>query len=778
MLPLQKNHSLISPLVKPENTRQFCLKAWSQGHFSLNFKQSLITITLRFPHYIQPNKMDCGPTCLRIIARHYGKSFSLSYLRQLTYTSRAGSSLLGISKAAEDIGFHTLAVKISFPRLLEEAPLPVIVHWNQEHFVVVYKISKNKVHVSDPANGLLSYSHAEFLRHWTGSQNDETQGIALLLDPTPAFHDLVIPESEEEKIDTRGFLTHYLKPHSRLMSQVLLSLAAGSVLQLIVPFLTQNIVDTGIYKKDLGFIWLVLIAQLMLTLGQMALDVMRGWMLLHISSRMNLSLISDFFIKLMRLPIRYFDTRLTGDLMQRINDHHRIEAFLTNTTLNAVFSLFTLVLYGIVLAFYNMVLFGVFLAGSVLYVSWVFFFLKRREKLDYKRFQQAGATNSKVFELIGGMQEIKLHNAEQQKRWGWERIQVKLYRISMQALALEQTQSTGSRIINEVKNIFITIIAARLVIGGDLTLGEMLAISYIIGQLNAPVLQIVTVVTAWQDARISLDRLTEIHRKEEERPLAGAAAAPAAYPVPADHTLVLDRVSFGYDPLTGNVLHDLSLVIPAGKVTAIVGSSGSGKTTLLKLLMRFYEPVGGRISVGGTDLRNTDLYDWREKCGVVMQEGFIFNDTISGNIAVGEDVPDWHRLSQAAGIANILEFVESLPLGFNTKIGQEGTGISTGQKQRILIARAVYKNPEIIFFDEATSALDANNETVIMDKLKNFYQGRTVVVIAHRLSTVRDADNIVVLEQGAIVEEGGHEQLTARKGYYYKLVRNQLELGA
>jgi len=729
--------------------------------------------------------MDCGPTCLRLVSLFYGKAYPLTYLRQITHTSREGSSLLGISKAAEDIGFSTLAIRISFEKLMNEAPLPMIVHWKQQHFVVVYKVTKTKVLVSDPAAGLLSYTHDQFIRHWIGpNATTETEaGIGLLLEPTPAFYEITNPGDKEEKISIRAFLMHYVRPHRKLMTQVILSLAAGSVLQLIVPFLTQNIVDTGIYKKDISFIWLVLIAQLMLTVGQMGLELMRSWMLLHISSRMNISLISDFFIKLMKLPIRYFDTRLSGDLMQRISDHSRIEAFLTNTTLNAVFSLFTLVLYGIVLAYYNITLFVVFAVGSVLYISWIFFFLKRREKLDYKHFQQAGETNGKVIELISGMQEIKLHNAEQQKRWGWERIQVRLYRISMQSLTLEQSQSIGSRIINEVKNIFITIVAARLVIDGQLTLGMMLSVSYIIGQLNTPVIQIVNIVKAWQDAKISLDRLAEIHQKEEEIPggyhtdRTVAQATIASVPVPADHTLLLDNVSFRYNELSDDVLREIDLHIPSGKVTAIVGSSGSGKTTLLKLLMRFYKPSQGKIVVGHTDLSHTDLHAWRETCGVVMQEGFIFNDTIAGNIAVGEDLPDWQKLHHAAEIANILPFIEGLPLSFNTKIGMEGLGISTGQKQRILIARAVYKNPQVLFFDEATSALDANNEREIMAHLKNFYRGRTVIVIAHRLSTVRDADKIVVLEQGRIVEEGSHNTLTAERGYYYNLVKNQLELG-
>jgi len=728
--------------------------------------------------------MDCGATSLRIIARYYGRTIPIPFLRKRSHTGREGASLLGISKAAEEIGFHSMAVKISFTRLQENAPLPLIALWNQNHYIVVYKVNHKKVFVSDPANGLLTYTHQEFMKQWISpiANKNTEEGICLLLEPTPAFHEQDLPESKEEKLDTRAFLMHYIKPHQRMMLELLLILIVGSLLQLAIPFLTQNIVDTGINNKDINFIWLVLIAQLMITLGQMALELMRSWMMLHVSSRINISLISDFFIKLMKLPIRYFDTRLSGDLMQRIQDHSRIESFLTNTSLNALFSLFTLVLYGGILAYYNITLFGLFALGSSMYMGWILFFMKRREKLDYKRFSQAGATNSKVIELVNGMQEIKLHNAEQQKRWGWERIQVKLYHISMKSMTLEQTQSIGSRIINEVKNIFTTVVAAKLVIDGKLTLGMMLSVSYIMGQLNGPVIQLMGVVKSWQDARISLDRLTEIYQREEENTLhttnkGGTEVTLKPFmPVPKNHDIYLNDVSFRYDELSSDVLKNINLMIPSGKVTAVVGSSGSGKTTLLKLLMRFYEPTGGDVCVEKTSLSQTDMYEWRALCGVVMQEGFIFNDTIAGNIAVGDDVPDWDKLTHAAMVANIKSFVDSLPLAFNTKIGQEGVGISGGQKQRLLIARAVYKNPEILFFDEATSALDANNEKVIMEHLKEFYQGKTVVVMAHRLSTVREAEKIVVLDNGTIAEEGNHETLLAKKGFYYELVKNQLEL--
>lgn len=737
-----------------------------------------------FPHDIQPNQMDCGATSLRIIARYYGRTIPIPFLRKRSHTGREGASLLGISKAAEEIGFHTMAVKINFERLREKAPLPLIALWNQNHYIVVYKVNGSKVFVSDPANGLLTYTHQEFINQWIGNGANKfaEDGICLLLEPTPSFKEQDIPTDKEEKLDTKAFLMHYIKPHQRLMLEILLILIAGSLLQLVIPFLTQNIVDVGINNKDLNFIWLVLIAQMMITIGDMALELMRSWLMLHVSSRINISLISDFFIKLMKLPIRYFDSRLSGDLMQRIQDHSRIESFLTNTSLSALFSIFTVVLYGIILAYYSLALFGLFVLGSALYVGWILFFMKRREKLDYKRFTQAGATSSKVIELINGMQEIKLHNAEQQKRWGWERIQVKQFHISMKSMTLEQTQTVGSRIINEVKNIFTTVVAAKLVIDGNITLGMMLSVTYIIGQLNGPVIQLIGVLKAWQDARISLDRLAEIYQKEEENHVyisdkSGTKAGHKDFlPIPNKHDIHLNNVSFSYDELSPSVLKDINLVIPSGKVTAVVGSSGSGKTTLIKLLMRFYEPTEGAIYVEKTKLSETDLYEWRSLCGVVMQEGFIFNDTIAGNIAVGEDMPDWDKLKHAATVANIKSFVDSRPLGFNTKLGEDGVGISGGQKQRMLIARAVYKNPSIIFFDEATSALDANNEKEIMEHLKEFYEGKTVVVMAHRLSTVREADNIVVLNNGTIAEEGDHDSLIAKKGFYYELVKNQLQL--
>ena len=731
---------------------------------------------MNFPFYMQPDQMDCGPTCLRIIAKYYGRNIPLSRLRVLSETTREGSSLKSLADAAEKIGFHTIGVKLNYNKLEEDATLPCIVFWQQYHFVVVYKIKKDTVYVSDPAHGLLEYTKGEFIKSWIGSKANVSseEGIALLLEPTPTFNQA---EDDEETSTGFGFLYQYLFRYKSFLIQLAIGLLAGSLLQLIFPFLTQSVVDVGIQNQDIHFIYLILIAQLFLFFGKTAIDLIRGWILLHLSTRINISLVSDFFIKLMKLPISYFDVKMTGDLMQRINDHQRIENLLTSTSLNVLFSFFNLIVFGAVLAWYDMVIFAIFFIGSFLYVIWVMVFLKRRKDLDYKRFSELSDEQSKVMELINGMQEIKLHNAERQKRWSWEYVQARLFKVSMKSLVLQQTQTIGSSFINEVKNIFISIFSAKLVIDGQITLGMMMSISYIIGQLNSPIQQLIGFVYSVQDAKISLERLSEIHNKEDEDGSVSLSNSPEKITdLPIDSGFQLTNIHFRYSGSNNEVIKQLSLDIPSNKITAIVGASGSGKTTLMKMLLKFYEPTEGEMKIGRFNLANVSQKYWRNLSGVVMQEGYIFNDTIANNIAIGETIVDKEKLKKAVEIANIEEFIESLPLGYNTKIGMEGVGMSTGQKQRLLIARAVYKDPKFIFFDEATSALDAKNERVIMDNLNAFFKERTAVVIAHRLSTVRNADQIVVLDQGKIIEKGTHEELVAIRGSYFTLVKNQLDL--
>ncbi len=716
--------------------------------------------------------MDCGPTCLRMISKFYGRSYPVQELRQLSFTTRQGSSMLGLSAAAEKIGFRTLGVKVSFDKIISDAPLPCIAHWNHQHFVVIRKVKKNKIYVADPAYGMLSYSKQEFLKSW---QSDANEGMLLLLEPTPEFYEREDSGEKQPARKTMGFsfLFKYLFKYKKLILQLLVGLLAGSFFQLILPFLTQSIVDVGVQNRDVKFIYLILFAQLMLFFSRTAIEIIRSWILVHISSRINISLVSDFFIKLMKLPISFFDVKMTGDIMQRIGDHQRIETFLTSTSLNIIFSFVNLIVFSLILVYYSLTIFVVFFTGSLLYFLWIVVFLKARADLDFKRFHQNAKKQSKVMELINGMQEIKLHNAERQKRWQWERIQVNLFKLSLKGLALGQTQNIGSGLINELKNILITFLAAKLVIDGEITLGMMLSISYIIGQLNSPVVQLVGFVQSLQDARISIERLSEIHSKEDEEPL-GAKTVDS---IDKDSPITLSKVSFHYPGMVSDlVLKDLNFVIPANKITAIVGASGSGKTTLMKLLLKFYSPISGDIKIGNDNLESVSPVMWRDSCGVVMQEGYIFSDTIANNIAVGVDDIDMTRLKHAASVANIKDYIESLALSYNTRIGMEGMGMSTGQKQRILIARAVYKNPEFIFFDEATSALDANNEKIIMNNLNEFFKGRTVVVIAHRLSTVKNADQIIVMHKGEIIEMNNHSELVAKRGAYFELVKNQLEL--
>jgi len=726
-----------------------------------------------FQHYMQLDAMDCGPTCLRMIAKHYGKAYSLQNLRDKCYYTREGVSLLGISDAAEAIGFRTMGVKVNFEQLIDEAPMPCIVHWKQVHFVVVYKITKDLVYVADPAHGLVKYKIDEFKKYWLSTKVEgEDKGIALLLELTPDFYSIA-DENKADKTKLK-FIFNYLKPHKKFIIQLFIGLLLGSMLQLIFPFLTQSVVDYGISNQNISFIYLVLIAQMVLFVSRTFVDFIRSWILLHISTRINISIISDFLIKLMKLPIGFFDTKMIGDLMQRIGDHTRIENFLTSSTLNILFSFVTLIIFSIVLAIYNIYIFLIFFFASIVYVLWIVIFLKKRRDLDFKRFAQMADNQSNLYQLITGMQEIKLNNCEKQKRWEWENIQAKLFKVSIKSLSLTQYQQAGAAFINETKNIVISFFAAKAVITGDMTLGMMLSVQYIIGQLNSPIEQLIVFIQSAQDAKISLERLGEIHnKKDEENPDDAKITI-----FPENKSISINNLSFQYEgPHSELVLQDLNLRVPESKITAIVGTSGSGKTTLVKLMLGFYPATKGEINIGDLALPNFSQKMWRDKCGAVMQDGFIFSDTIAKNIAVSDEIVDKERLLHAVKVANIQDFIESLALGYNTKIGQEGHGISQGQKQRILIARAVYKNPEYIFFDEATNALDANNELVIMKNLDEFFKGKTVIVVAHRLSTVKNADQIVVLERGKIIELGTHIELTNKKGAYYELVKNQLELG-
>jgi ATP-binding cassette subfamily B protein len=726
-----------------------------------------------FPFYKQLDAMDCGPTCLRMIAKYYGKSYTLQTLRNKSYLSRAGVSMMGISEAAESIGFRTMGVSITPEQLFANAPLPLVAHWKQNHFVVVYRVTREKVHVADPAFGLVRYTREEFLKGWISIQKEgEKKGLALLLETTPDFY-----AEEGEKMDRSSlrFLLSYLKPYRKFIVQLILGLILGSLLQLIFPFLTQSIVDVGINNQDIGFIYLVLIAQLVLLISRMSVDFIRGWILLHLSTRMNISLVSDFLIKLMKLPLGFFDIKLIGDILQRITDQRRVENFLTSSSLNIMFSLVNLLIFSVVLAIYSGKILLLFLIGSFLYFAWLSIFMRKRRELDFKRFSNLSENQSKLIQLISGVQDIKLFHAERQKRWEWENIQGSLFKVNIKSLALTQYQEAGGVFINETKNILITFLAATAVIHNDMTLGMMLAVSYILGQMNSPIEQMIHFMHVTQDAKISMERLGEIHKEENEE----RADRTEMIVMPESKTLDIRGLSFRYEgPYSRKVLDGVNLEIPANRVTAIVGVSGSGKTTMVKLLLSFYPPLEGEIRVGDTLLHSISPQLWRRRCGVVMQDGFIFSDTIARNVALGEEYIDTDRLLEAVRMANIKDFIESLPVGYNTKVGSGGQSLSGGEKQRILIARAVYKQPEFLFIDEGTSSLDAENEKVIIDNLQDFFKGRTVIVVAHRLSTVRNADQIVVLEKGKIAEAGKHDDLIAKRGSYYNLVKNQLELGA
>ena len=719
--------------------------------------------------------MDCGPTCLRMIAKHFGKTYDIAYLRQVSNLARDGSTLGGLADAAEKIGLSTMAINAGYTDIAQQLPLPCIAHWRQRHYVVVYQASDVLIRVADPAHGLIDYKPEEFCKGWIPEKNDiRSEGVLLLLEPSPLFYEQEAP-SQSSKTPFR-FIGKYFRPFRKFSLQLFLGLLVGMFVQLALPFLTQQIVDVGINTKNINFIYLILAAQLMLFISQSAISVIRSWILLHVTSRMNLRMLSDFLIKLMNLPISFFDTKSQGDLMQRIQDHNRIQSFLSAITLDVLFSAIPFFVFGAILYYFNAALFLIFLIGSMLYLGWVLVFMKRRAEIDYKYFDQASGNQSSTIQLITGMQEIKLNGSEKRRRWEWEAIQARLFKLNIKSLALSQSQNEGGRFINEIKNIFISFVAAQSVIDGQLTLGSMLSVQYIIGQMNVPINNFITFIRSYQDARLSIERLSEIHNKSNEE----LVESQLIQELPNQKSLRLDQVSFRYGSSSAPlVLNNISLTIPEGKVTAIVGPSGSGKTTLLKLLLKYYEPTNGHIVLGNSSLKNYGYNFWRSHCGVVMQEGFIFSDSIARNISESDEngLVDRKKLQEAVHIANIANFIDALPMSYNTRIGASGMGISGGQKQRIILARAVYKNPEFLFLDEATSSLDANNEAVIMKNLEGFFKNRTVVVVAHRLSTVKSADQIIVLDKGEIVETGGHNELVAKQGFYYSLIKNQLELG-
>ena len=725
----------------------------------------------KFPFFKQLDYRDCGPTCLRMVANYHGKNLSREFLREKSGITRLGVTLGGIADAAENINMRTLGMRVSLNSLLTEIPLPCIVPWEQNHFIVVYKTTKKHIYVADPAKDLLKFTHEKFVEKWTGL-NDNT-GFVLVVEPNSKFHSI---EEESKKTSGLYFLLPYLKPYKKIINQILIGLILGTAIQFILPFLIQSIVDVGVENQNISFIYIILIAQLILFVSQTSIQIFREWLLLHVTSRLNIKMVSDFLYKILNLPVSFFETRNTGEHLQRITDHRRIQTFVSSSSFNMIYSIILFVAFNFVLAFYNFKIFIVFIAGAFAYVTWALFFLKKRAVLDFKRFDEMAQSQTALVQIIDGVHEIKINNSQRKNRWKWEQIQIKLFKTSISSLSLAQYQTIGSGFINELKNILITFLSATAVVKGDITLGMMLSIQYIVGQLNVPLNDFIGFIQIWQDAKLSIERLLQIHNKEDEDDI----KCKKIKKLTKNKDITISNLFFRYGgKTTPLILKNINCTFQEGKTTAIVGASGSGKTTLLKLLLKFCDPTKGNIKIGNNDLSKINNNFWRINCGAVLQETFIFDDTILGNISESEQSEkiDLKSLNNAALIANVNEFVDKLPNKFNTTIGSSGISLSGGQVQRIMIARAVYKNPKFVFFDEATSALDANNEKVIMKNLNSFMRDRTSIIIAHRLSTVKNADNIIVLEDGEIVEEGNHDQLTNKKGKYYQLVKNQLELG-
>jgi len=722
-----------------------------------------------FISFRQTDKKDCGPTCLRIICRYYDKIISIEYLRELTNVSHFGTTLYGLSTAAEKLGFRTITSKMTFKNFVKNFSLPTIVHWKQNHFIVVYKVKRNYIYVADPAIGKMKYDYKSFLEGWSSYENEEAVGVALYLEPTPQIY----AEDDSPKISFSYFLS-YFSNYKKQYLQVILGMLASMVIGFLVPFTTKSVIDIGINGKNINFINLMLIAQFVLAFSTIAIGFIQSWLFMHIATKIGLSITIGYIAKVMKLKIPYIERKTLGDFMQRMSDNGRIQAFISTSTISTVFSFTNVIIFGVVMATYNLKVLAVFLIGSSIYALWILLFIKKRREFDMKKFEQNSESQTSIVQIFNGIRDIKLFNFEKYKRWEWERIQAKIFKLSMRQLSLSQVQQTGAFVIEQSKNIIITYIIVTSVINGEISFGTMIAMQYILAQMGSPLQQLISLINSYQDAKVSLDRIAEIHNQEDEETLEDELNRINNPIEITSRTIQFQEVTFSYNKLILEpILNNINLTFPEGKFTAVVGASGCGKTTLIKLLLRFYSVDRGSISIGDLDLNNISINMWRNQCGAVLQDGYLFSGTIGENVALSSEGFDQASVISACKSTNIHDFIKTLPLGYKTKIGENGMDLSQGQKQRLLIARILYKKPDFVFFDEATNALDAENEKIVMKSLRTELVNKTIIFVSHRLSAISNADNIIVMDKGKVVEQGNHIHLMNSGGLYFNMFNSQ-----